>query len=59
MSGEKRIRAIDALVNSSFLQGGEGAALSYLFKDMEQRGPITDPEQLLAVMDAADVAWRW
>ncbi|MGH2586626.1 MAG: amidohydrolase family protein [Dehalococcoidia bacterium] len=50
-----RIRAIDALVNSSFLQDGEGAALSHLFKDIEQRRPITDPEQLLTAMDAADV----
>jgi hypothetical protein len=55
MAAIARSRAVDALVNSSFLQGGEGAALSYLFKDMEQRGPITDPEQLLAIMDAADV----
>jgi predicted TIM-barrel fold metal-dependent hydrolase len=55
MTDGTRVRAVDALVNSSFLQGGEGRALGYLFKDIDQRQPITEAEHLLAAMDAAGV----
>ena len=51
-----RVKAIDALVNSSFLSPGKDSALSYLFKDLGDRAEIKEPEDLLAVMDAADVA---
>lgn len=50
-----RVRAIDSLVNSSFLAPRGDAALSYLFKGIAERPPITEPEQLLEALDAADV----
>ncbi len=55
MTEQQRTRAIDSLVNSSFLQGGEGGGLNYLFKDMAERRPITDADQFLQVLDAADI----
>ncbi len=48
-------RAIDALVNSSFLSGSEGIAVGHLFKDLDARPKIDSPEQLLELMDAAGV----
>lgn len=50
-----RIRAIDALVNSSFLAEGDAGALSYLFKDLDERPQIKAPEDLLQLLDAADL----
>ena len=50
-----RIRAIDSLVNSSFLDPSGDTALSYLFKDIEGRGAIETPEQLLEVLDQSDI----
>ena len=35
-----RIRAIDSLINSAFLDPSGDNALSYLFKDIEGRGAI-------------------
>jgi uncharacterized protein len=48
-------RAIDALVNSSFLSAREGGGLGHLFKDIDARPRIGTPEQLLDLMDAAGV----
>lgn len=49
-----RIRALDSLVNSSFLSEGE-PALAYLFKDIANRTPLKTPEDLIAALDSADV----
>jgi len=51
----ERIRAIDSLVNSSFLSSGEDGGLSYLFKDMGERKPITTADDLLEQLDAAAI----
>jgi len=51
-----RTRAIDALVNSSFLSPGGDKALAYLFKDIKDRATISEAEDLLQVLDNADVA---
>lgn len=49
------IRAIDSLVNSSFLGPvGEGG-LGYLFRDIKDRPRIESPEQLLEALDAANI----
>lgn len=49
------IRAIDSLVNSSFLgPPGEGG-LGYLFRDIEKRPKIDSAEQLLEALDGADI----
>ena len=53
MSG--RVRAIDSLVNSSFLAPESQAGLAYLFKDVADREPIAHVEQLLDRLDAADI----
>ncbi len=50
-----RPRAIDALVNSSFLADGDSKALNYLFKDLSERPAIKDPDDLLQLLDAADI----
>jgi len=50
-----RIRAIDSLVNSSFLSPRGDAALAYLFKGITDRPAITEPEQLLEALDAAAI----
>jgi len=51
-----RLRAIDALVNSGFLGSpSDSGALSYLFKDIDSRAPIREPEDLLAQLDAAGI----
>lgn len=51
-----RTRAIDALVNSSFLDatGGDGG-LGHLFKDLGERPRFDDPDDLLAHLDRFDV----
>lgn len=52
----ERLRAVDSLVNSSFLNAGRGEqALSYLFRDLAERPPIASPEDLLEQMDAVDI----
>lgn len=48
--------AIDALVNSAFLNENASQGLSYLFKDIEGRGRMRSPEELLARMADANVA---
>ena len=53
MSG--RTRAIDSLVNSGFLARQADGGLSYLFKGIAERAPITHAEQLLEQLDAADI----
>ncbi len=50
-----RVRAIDALVNSSFLNAKDGSGLSYLFKDIAERPPIRTPEDLLQALDGAGI----
>lgn len=54
----ERIRAIDSLVNSSFLnlkgESGSGS-LGHLFKDIESRPTFDDPEALLAALDGYDI----
>lgn len=47
--------AIDALVNSSFLNERPGQGLSHLFKDIEARPAIRTPEDLLARMGESSV----
>lgn len=49
------IRAIDALVNSSFLNTRETSGLNYLFKDIAQRPAIRTPEDLLSELDRASI----
>lgn len=52
----ERVRAIDALVNSTFLDAGQGGdGLAHLFKDIESRPRFDDPEQLLAFLDRFDI----
>ena len=51
-----RTRAIDSLVNSSFLANhAGGAGLAHLFKDIGERERIETPEQLLGLLDHADI----
>lgn len=50
-----RPRAVDSLVNSSFLGAGDDRSLNYLFRDLADRPPVRTPEDLLAQMDACDV----
>ena len=50
-----RIRAIDSLINSKFLDPSGDSSLSYLFKGIEGRGVIETPEQLLEVLDRSDI----
>lgn len=49
------VRAIDSLVNSSFLSDGDGGALGYLFKDIGERRLIREPADLVALLGAADI----
>ncbi len=53
MSGQPR--AIDSLINSTFLEPNQGTGLGHLFKDLGERGRITEPEQLLEALDAQDI----
>lgn len=50
-----RVRAIDSLVNSSFLEAESGSGLAYLFRGIDERQAITDVEQLLEVLDRAEI----
>jgi len=50
-----RLRAIDSLVNSSFLSPGSDGALAHLFKDIGDRQRIETAEDLLAMLEAADI----
>ena len=50
-----RIRAIDSLVNSSFLNADDGGGLRHLFKDIDDREPISSPEQLLEQLGDAEI----
>lgn len=47
--------AIDALVNSTFLNEDASSGLSYLFKDITARPPLRTPEELLARMGESGV----
>jgi predicted TIM-barrel fold metal-dependent hydrolase len=47
--------AIDALVNSAFLNEDAGKGLSYLFKDINARPQMRSPEELLERMGEAGV----
>jgi len=49
------IRAIDSLVNSSFLAGNDDQALGHLFKDLKDRPAINTPEDLLEQLDQAGI----
>jgi predicted TIM-barrel fold metal-dependent hydrolase len=49
-------RAIDSLINSSFLSPSEEGGLGYLFKDIADRPAIETPEHLLEQLDAAGIA---
>jgi len=49
------IRAIDSLINSSFLSTGTDQALGYLFKDLQDRPAIKTPEDLLAQLEQANI----
>lgn len=49
------IRAIDALVNSSFLNAGETSGLDYLFKDIAGRVRIETPDDLLRELSNAGI----
>jgi predicted TIM-barrel fold metal-dependent hydrolase len=51
----QRIRAIDSLINSSFLDARDESGLSHLFRDITSRQQIRDPEELLATLDASDI----
>ena len=48
-------RAIDSLINSSFLSRDQAAGLAHLFPDLKDRPPITTPEELLAQLDEAGI----
>jgi predicted TIM-barrel fold metal-dependent hydrolase len=47
-------RAVDSLINSSFLNPGDGG-LGYLFKDIAERPKIDSATALLEVLDSADI----
>ena len=47
-------RAVDSLINSSFLNPGEGG-LGHLFKDIADRPAIDSPDDLLEQLDAAGI----
>lgn len=54
----ERIRAIDSLINSTFLNlAGESgqSGLGHLFRDIGERPTFDDPEQLLEMLDASDI----
>ncbi len=50
----ERIRAIDSLINSSFLNPG-GGGLAHLFKDLKDRPKLDSPEQLLEVLEESAI----
>ena len=47
-------RAVDSLINSSFLGAGDGG-LGYLFKDIADRPKIDSAQALLEILDASDI----
>ena len=50
------IRAIDSLINSSFLTtDGDQQALGHLFKDLKDRPAIQSPEDLLEQLEEANI----
>ncbi|MEE9254007.1 MAG: amidohydrolase family protein [Pseudomonadales bacterium] len=49
------IRAIDSLVNSSFLAAPGDGGLGYLFRDIKDRPKIDSAEQLLEALDGANI----
>ena len=48
-------RAIDTLINSSFLTPDQGGGLGHLFKDLKDRPKINDVDDLLASLDQANI----
>lgn len=51
----KLLRAIDTLINSSFLDDGGAAALGHLFKDIGERPRIDSATQLIELLDQQDI----
>lgn len=51
----KSLRAIDSLINSSFLSRDQSAGLGHLFRDLKDRKPIDDVDDLLEQLDDAGV----
>ncbi|XOV89714.1 MAG: amidohydrolase family protein [Pseudomonadota bacterium] len=49
------IRAIDSLVNSSFLANDQASGLGHLFKDLKDRPAIREVDDLLAQLDSANI----
>ena len=50
-----RERAIDTLINSSFLSNDSTGALGHLFKDLKDRPKIDSPTQLMELLDRQDI----
>jgi uncharacterized protein len=50
-----RIRAVDSLINSSFLSPAESVALGHVFKDIADRPAIDSPTQLLELLSEHDI----
>ena len=48
-------RAVDSLINSSFLSSGDEAALSHLFKDIGTRRKIDSATALLEILDESGI----
>ncbi|MEX0941682.1 MAG: amidohydrolase family protein [Pseudomonadales bacterium] len=48
-------RALDSLINSSFLDKDQGEGLSHLFKDLDNRPNFETPEALLETLDQAGI----
>ncbi|MBD3648740.1 MAG: amidohydrolase [Pseudomonadales bacterium] len=55
MSSNYQHRALDSLINSTFLSEDQGAGLSHLFKDLKDRPQIDSAESLLEVLDQANI----
>lgn len=49
------MRAIDSLINSSFLSKDQSGGLAHLFKDLKDRPQIHTADDLLAQLDQADI----
>ncbi len=49
------IRAVDSLINSSFLSTDQAGGLGHLFKDLKDRPKITTADDLLGHLDQADI----
>jgi predicted TIM-barrel fold metal-dependent hydrolase len=48
-------RAIDSLINSSFLSQDQSTGLGHLFKDLKDRRPIATAEQLMEQLEEASI----